>query len=92
MKRSEDAFKKMGTKKVSTRNYDWLLKDMGNDDVLSQNQPRRQRNNRGDAEYPLVKLEISNITSILYRKIKLIDTAGRIDKFKNNTINLKPAK
>ena len=33
-------------------------------------------------EYPLVKLEISNTSHPFYTgKIKLIDTAGRVDKF-----------
>jgi large subunit ribosomal protein L31 len=35
-------------------------------------------------EYPLVKLEISNMSHPFYTgKMKLVDTAGRIDKFKN---------
>jgi large subunit ribosomal protein L31 len=35
-------------------------------------------------EYPMVKLEISNMSHPYYTgKMKLIDTAGRIDKFKN---------
>jgi len=34
-------------------------------------------------EYPLVKLEISNMSHPFYTgKIKMIDTAGRIDKFR----------
>ena len=34
-------------------------------------------------EYPLVKLEISNMSHHFYTgKIKMIDTAGRIDKFR----------
>jgi large subunit ribosomal protein L31 len=33
-------------------------------------------------EYPVVKLEISRTSHLLHRKNKLIDTAGRIDKFK----------
>ena len=34
-------------------------------------------------EYPLVKLEISNMSHPYYTgKMKLIDTAGRVDKFK----------
>ncbi len=36
------------------------------------------------AEYPLVKLEISNTSHPFFTgKMKLVDTAGRIDKFKN---------
>ena len=35
-------------------------------------------------EYPLVKLEISNTSHPYYTgKIKLVDTAGRVDKFKS---------
>ena len=34
-------------------------------------------------EYPLVKLEISNMSHPFYTgKIKLVDTAGRVDKFR----------
>jgi large subunit ribosomal protein L31 len=34
-------------------------------------------------EYPLIKLEISNTSHPYFTgKIKLVDTAGRIDKFK----------
>ncbi|HEY9083369.1 MAG: 50S ribosomal protein L31 [Flavobacteriales bacterium] len=35
-------------------------------------------------EYPLIKLEISHKSHPFYTgKIQLVDTAGRIDKFKN---------
>jgi large subunit ribosomal protein L31 len=35
-------------------------------------------------EYPLVKLEISNTSHPFYTgKMKLVDTAGRVDKFNN---------
>ena len=35
-------------------------------------------------EYPLVKLEISNQSHPFYTgKMKLVDSAGRVDKFKN---------
>ncbi|GAB4144230.1 MAG: type B 50S ribosomal protein L31 [Bacteroidia bacterium] len=35
-------------------------------------------------EYPLVKMEISNTSHPFYTgKMKLVDTAGRIDKFRN---------
>jgi len=35
-------------------------------------------------EYPLVKLEISNKSHPFFTgKMKLVDTAGRVDKFKN---------
>ncbi|MEJ6698286.1 MAG: 50S ribosomal protein L31, partial [Flavobacteriaceae bacterium] len=42
------------------------------------------------ATYPLVKLEISRTSHPFYTgKSKLIDTAGRIDKFKNRYAKLK---
>jgi len=35
-------------------------------------------------EYPLVKMEISNTSHPFYTgKVKLVDTAGRVDKFMN---------
>lgn len=35
------------------------------------------------AEYPLIKLEISNTSHPFYTgKVKLVDTAGRVDKFR----------
>ncbi len=41
-------------------------------------------------EYPLVKLEISNMSHPFYTgKMKLVDTAGRVDKFR--TRYAKPA-
>lgn len=41
-------------------------------------------------EYPLVKLEISNTSHPFYTgKSKLVDTAGRIDKFKNKYAKFK---
>jgi large subunit ribosomal protein L31 len=36
------------------------------------------------SEYPLIKLEISNTSHPFYTgKMKLVDTAGRVDKFMN---------
>ncbi len=41
-----------------------------------------------NVEYPLIKLEISNTSHPFYTgKMTLIDTAGRIDKFKNKYKN-----
>ena len=35
-------------------------------------------------EYPLIKLEISNTSHPFFTgKVKLVDTAGRVDKFRN---------
>lgn len=39
-------------------------------------------------EYPLIKLEISNTSHPFYTgKMKLVDTAGRVDKFLNRYKN-----
>ena len=39
---------------------------------------------KSTAEYPLVKMEISNTSHPFYTgKVKLVDTAGRVDKFMN---------
>ena len=41
-------------------------------------------------EYPLIKMDISSASHPFYTgKMKLVDTAGRIDKFKNRYKNLK---
>ena len=61
------------------------FKDMSNDDVFI----TKSTTNTNDTievegiEYPLVKLEISRTSHPYYTgKTKLVDTAGRIDKFK----------
>lgn len=39
-------------------------------------------------EYPLIKLEISHTSHPFFTgKMKLVDTAGRVDKFKNRYKN-----
>lgn len=44
-------------------------------------------------EYPLVKLEISQMSHPFYTgKMKLIDTAGRVDKFRNRYKKKEPVK
>ena len=44
-------------------------------------------------EYPLVKLEISSSSHPFYTgKSKLVDTAGRVDKFMNRYANRNAAK
>ena len=62
-----------------------VFKDMSNDDVFI----TKSTVNTNDTielegiEYPLVKLEISRTSHPYYTgKTKLVDTAGRIDKFK----------
>ena len=62
------------------------FKDMTNDDVfLTKSTANTNEKIEGDGvEYPLVKMEISRTSHPYYTgKSKLVDTAGRIDKFKN---------
>ncbi|WGK64594.1 type B 50S ribosomal protein L31 [Croceiramulus getboli] len=62
------------------------FKDMSNDDVfLAKSAVETRETLEVDGEsYPLVKLEISRTSHPFYTgKAKLVDTAGRIDKFKN---------
>ena len=62
------------------------FKDMSNDQVFI---TRSCANTRETIEiegvtYPVVKLEISNTSHPFYTgKMKLVDTAGRVDKFMN---------
>ena len=62
------------------------FKDMSNDDVfLTKSTADTKETLEVDGvEYPLVKLEISRTSHPYYTgKAKLVDTAGRIDKFKS---------
>ena len=62
------------------------FKDMSNDDVfITKSTVNAKETLEVDGvEYPLVKLEISRTSHPYYTgKSKLVDTAGRIDKFKN---------
>ena len=68
------------------------FKDMSNDDVfISKSTVNTKETIEFEgAEYPLVKLEISRTSHPFYTgKSKLVDTAGRIDKFKNKYSNFK---
>ncbi|MGE5383483.1 MAG: type B 50S ribosomal protein L31 [Omnitrophica WOR_2 bacterium] len=63
-----------------------VFKDMSNDDTFITKSTVATRDTitmEDGKEYPLIKLEISNTSHPFYTgKIKLIDTAGRVDKFK----------
>lgn len=62
------------------------FKDMSNDDVFitKSTVDSKEVIEVEGVEYPLVKLEISRTSHPFYTgKSKLVDTAGRIDKFKN---------
>ena len=60
--------------------------DMSNENVfITKSTANTKENIEIDGvEYPLYKLEISNTSHPFYTgKIKLVDTAGRVDKFRN---------
>ena len=62
------------------------FKDMSNEDVFLTKSTAESKETIEveGTEYPLIKLEISRTSHPYYTgKVKLVDTAGRIDKFKN---------
>ena len=75
--------------KVNIHPDDYRLvafKDMSNEDVFITKSTVNAKEiiEVDGVEYPLVKLEISRTSHPFYTgKSKLVDTAGRIDKFKN---------
>ncbi|MFD0989601.1 type B 50S ribosomal protein L31 [Mariniflexile jejuense] len=74
-------------KDIHPENYRIVaFKDMSNEDVfLTKSTALTTETLEVDGvEYPLVKMEISRSSHPFYTgKSKLVDTAGRIDKFKN---------
>ena len=73
-------------KGVHPENYRLVaFKDMSNEDVFITKSTAETKDTivHEGVEYPVVKLEISRTSHPFYTgKSKLIDTAGRIDKFK----------
>ena len=60
------------------------FKDMSNEYtfITRSTAPSRETITIEGVEYPLIKLEISNTSHPFYTgKMKLVDTAGRVDKF-----------
>lgn len=80
-------------KGIHPKNYRVVaFKDMSNDEVfLTKSTADTSETIEVDGiEYPLVKLEISRTSHPYYTgKSKLVDTAGRIDKFKNKYAKFK---
>ncbi|MCF1191954.1 type B 50S ribosomal protein L31 [Mangrovimonas sp. AS39] len=80
-------------KDIHPENYRVVaFKDMSNEDVfLTKSTARTNETIEVDGvEYPLVKMEISRTSHPYYTgKSKLVDTAGRIDKFKNKYAKFK---
>lgn len=74
-------------KEIHPENYRLVVfKDMSNDYMfLSKSTAATKETIKytDGKEYPLVKLEISHTSHPFYTgKIKLVDTAGRVDKFR----------
>ena len=74
-------------KGIHPENYRMVaFKDMSNGDVFLTKSTTNSRETIDveGVEYPLIKLEISRTSHPYYTgKMKLVDTAGRVDKFKN---------
>jgi large subunit ribosomal protein L31 len=63
-----------------------VFKDMSNDDTFITRSTihAKETIEIGGVIYPLIKVEISNTSHPFYTgKQKLVDTAGRVDKFMN---------
>jgi len=64
-----------------------VFQDMSNGHAFITKSTANSRDNikwEDGNEYPLIKLEISNTSHPFYTgKMKLVDTAGRVDKFMN---------
>ena len=78
-------------KEIHPSNYRIVaFKDMSNEHIfLTRSSVNTKENIVIDGvEYPLYKLEISNTSHPFYTgKMKLVDTAGRVDKFMNRYKN-----
>jgi large subunit ribosomal protein L31 len=74
-------------KGIHPENYRQVVfKDMSNEDIFISRSTIKTREtiDIDGVSYPLVKLEISNTSHPFYTgKAKLVDTAGRVDKFMN---------
>ena len=81
-----EKYKKM-KKGIHPENYRLVaFKDMSNEHVfINKSTVQTKETIEVDGvKYPLVKLEISNTSHPFYTgKVKLVDTAGRVDKFMN---------
>ena len=80
-------------KDIHPENYRLVaFKDMSNDDVFltKSTADTNETIDVAGVEYPLIKMEISRTSHPYYTgKSKLVDTAGRIDKFKTKYAKFK---
>ncbi|MDD4033057.1 MAG: type B 50S ribosomal protein L31 [Bacteroidales bacterium] len=72
---------------IHPKNYRLVaFKDMSNEHtfITRSTAASRETITLDGVEYPLIKLEISNTSHPFYTgKMKLVDTAGRVDKYMN---------
>jgi large subunit ribosomal protein L31 len=62
------------------------FKDLSNDQTFITRScaPSKEKITIDGVEYPVIKLEVSNTSHPFFTgKVKLVDTAGRVDKFRN---------
>lgn len=80
-------------KGIHPENYRLVaFKDMSNEEVFITRSAAETKDTIevDGVEYPLVKMEISSSSHPYYTgKVKLVDTAGRIDKFKTKYAKFK---
>ncbi len=79
-------------KGIHPDNYRFVVfKDMSNETAFLTKSAAQSKETivwEDGKEYPLIKLEISNTSHPFYTgKMKLVDTAGRVDKFMNRYKN-----
>jgi len=84
---------------IHPKNYRLVaFKDMSNEHtfITKSTAPSKETIEIDGTKYPLIKLEISNTSHPFYTgKMKLVDTAGRVDKYMNrykNHMNKKKSK
>ncbi len=75
-------------KDIHPKDYRFVVfKDMSNDYMFLTRSTSKTKETikwEDGKEYPLIKLEISHTSHPFYTgKMKLVDTAGRVDKFKS---------
>lgn len=74
-------------KDIHPKNYRLVVfKDMSNDHIFitKSTAASKETIDIDGVTYPLIKVEISNTSHPFYTgKVKLVDTAGRVDRFRN---------
>lgn len=84
-------------KGIHPKEYGFVVfKDMSNDYMFLTRSTAQSKETivwEDGNEYPLIKVEISNASHPFFTgKMQLVDTAGRVDKFRNRYKNYNPSK